>query len=420
MPFTGESQHYMQGTLNEIDIRSILQLIELGQRTGALLIESVSGQSWFLFFAAGKVVYDAVSAEGLNRLQDYLRHWEIEADLDPVQAQTVAATNIVEYGCLWQLLEQQTLTPAQGRQMIRAMVRETVFDLLSLHQGSFKFELAPALSPQLVLLDIAPLVREIITQVQEWKSFYPHIQSPEQCLEMTQPTQAQELLPASIFKRLKSWSDGQTSIRRLARVLDRDLVAIARMIYPYVQQGVIQLIHPQGMNLKPESALLLPTSESRDVPRIVCVDDSVAIGKAVEGILSQNGYEVSAIANPLKALSLVFQLKPDLLLCDIAMPELDGYELCMMLRSTSVFRHTPIIMLTGRDSFIDRARARIAGATNYLTKPFVDQELLMLVESYVGPGDPNRPNPDKLLAEALREELLLESLPPVLTPSASF
>ncbi|MHC5729773.1 MAG: response regulator, partial [Nostoc sp.] len=82
-------------------------------------------------------------------------------------------------------------------------------------------------------------------------------------------------------------------------------------------------------------------------------------------------------------LSLVFQLKPDLILCDIAMPELEGYEVCAMLRHSTAFRLIPIIMLTGKDGFIDRVKANMVGATDYLTKPFTDTELLMLVEKYI-------------------------------------
>jgi twitching motility two-component system response regulator PilG len=103
-------------------------------------------------------------------------------------------------------------------------------------------------------------------------------------------------------------------------------------------------------------------------------------------MLEPHGYEISTIGSSLKALSLLFPLQPDLILCDITMPEPDGYELCAMLRRSRVFREVPIIMLTGRDGFTDRVKARMVGATDYLTKPFSEQELLMLLEQYIGPG----------------------------------
>jgi len=108
----------------------------------------------------------------------------------------------------------------------------------------------------------------------------------------------------------------------------------------------------------------------------------------VEYILHSNGYQVTSISNPVRALSLVFQLKPNLIFCDITMPELDGYELCAMLRKSATFAQIPIIMLTGKDGFIDRIKARMVGATEYLTKPFREKELLTIVERYLSISKP--------------------------------
>jgi twitching motility two-component system response regulator PilG len=120
----------------------------------------------------------------------------------------------------------------------------------------------------------------------------------------------------------------------------------------------------------------------------------------------------------------VFQLKPDLILCDIAMPELDGYEICAMLRRSSLFRQTPIVMLTGKDGFIDRLKARMVGATDYLTKPFGQGELLMVLEKYIGKGGGADPSPDRILDDEIASELDLDPLTPPsgdsTHPSSSF
>ncbi|MBD2124489.1 response regulator [Trichocoleus sp. FACHB-262] len=424
----------MQGKLNEIDIRSILQLIELGQRTGELCVEaygslpslissdrlgrSLSTQSWFVFFLNGQIVYAAEGDDSLVRLRDYLRRYKVEAALDNVTVPSVAAINAPEYGYLWALLENHVLTPAQGRSIIQSMVHETLFDLLSLHQGSFIFEIGSALSPQLTTLEINPLVAKIMKQVQEWKQFHPHIQSPDQCPIIADAKQLQEALPENAFNSLHRWADGKTSVRQMARYLNRDILTVARAIYPYVQQGLVQLLYPTSKETiaskQPFSLQMVRT------PRVVCIDDGASIRKTVEYMLSQHGYEVTSIGNPLKALSLVFQLKPDLILCDIAMPELDGYEICAMLRKSTAFRQTPIVMLTGKDGFIDRVKARMVGATDYLTKPFGENELLMLVEKYAGSGDPDRPKPDRLLADALEDELEIDLGDPASASSAPF
>ncbi|WNZ21495.1 DUF4388 domain-containing protein [Leptolyngbya sp. NK1-12] len=423
----------MQGKLNEIDIRSILQLIELGQRTGELFVETHSSasfspnrepaigystlwgrnsrgsmQSWFVFFLNGQIIYAGDSSSSLARLRDYLRRYKVDKALDHTTVSAIATINAPEYGYFWTLLENHVLTPEQGRSIIQSMVQETLFDLLSLHQGSFIFELGSALAPQLTTLEIGPLIAQIMKQVQEWKQFHPHIQSPDQCPAMADPEQLRKSLSESSFEALGRWVDGKTSLRQMARYLNRDIVTVARAIYPHVRQGTVQLLAPEVSD--PGQLQTIQTAAAGGkVPRIVCIDDGATVRATVEQILNQHGYEAASISNPLKALSLVFQLKPDLILCDIAMPELDGYEICAMLRTSTAFRETPIIMLTGKDGFIDRVKARMVGATDYLTKPFGEGELLMLLEKYVGLGYPDRPTPDKLLAKALADELEIDS-----------
>jgi twitching motility two-component system response regulator PilG len=402
----------MQGKLSEIDIRSILQLIELGQRTGGLFVETYgvsqdgvrpgSGKSWFVFFLNGQIIYAGDSGSNLARLRDHLRRYKVEQALDQTSVSSIATVNAPEYGHLWALLENHILTPAQGRSIVQSMVHETLFDLLSLHQGSFIFELGHALSPQLTTLEIGSLVAKIMKQVQEWKQFHPHIQSPDQCPAIADLDQLRQTLSQSARSTLERWVDGKTTLRQMARYLNRDISAVARAVYPYVQQGIVHLSAPPTEDLAPRREL--QWLEQHRVPRIVCIDDGIAVRKTVEAILDQQGYEVTAIGNPLKALSLVFQLKPTLILCDIAMPELDGYEICAMLRKSTAFRETPIIMLTGKDGFIDRVKARMVGATDYLTKPFGEIELLTLVEQYVGLGQPDRPPSETLLAQALEDE----------------
>ena len=389
----------MHGNLNEIDIRSILQLIELGQRTGELFVETYGARavsssrdrtsktsrekSWLVFFLNGQIAYAANGNGSLIRLQDYLCRYQIEAALDRAEVPAVAATNAPEYGYLWNLLKERILTPAQGRSIIQSMVHETLFDLLSLRQGSFIFEIDPALAPQLITLEIGPLVAKIVRQVQEWKQFHPHIRSPDQCPTIADTERLRAALSEHAFSRLYHRANGTTSLRQMARHLNRDILTVAKAIYPYVQQGWVQLL-PAPSEETPTSKREFRFWPEAKIPHVVCIDDGITVCEVVEGILNKHGYKATAIVEPLEALSKVFKLKPDLILCDIEMPELNGYEICAMLRTSTAFRQIPIVMLTSRDGFIDRVKARMVGATDYLTKPFRDNELLMLVEKYVG------------------------------------
>jgi twitching motility two-component system response regulator PilG len=389
----------MQGNLNEIDICSILQLIELGQRTGQLWVRATSShhnnklggdgasiyrpiqQSWFVFFLNGEIIYCQEGESSLSRISDYLRHYRIETQLTDKQIASLPSTDTPEYAYLWALLERNIINPKIAGSIIQGLVHETLFDLLSLSQGNFIFHQGVALAPQLNTFEIAPFVAKITKQLQEWKQLYPHIQSPEQLPVLSDKVQLQSSLPEATVNRLQQWADGKTSLRQLARYLNRDILTVAKAIYPYVQQSWLQLVYSETNQPYTHTDSWELKGKSRG--RIVCIDDAIAIGETINSILQPQGYEAIALSNPLEALSLVFQLKPDLILCDIAMSGLEGHEVCAMLRHSTAFRITPIIMLTGKDGFIDRVKATMVGATDYLTKPFTDTELLMLVEKYI-------------------------------------
>lgn len=401
----------MQGTLTEIDLRSILQLIELGQRTGELLIESYypsygmyfqaqRGQEkkppnyqsgkylypqklvWLVFFVNGKIAYTTeVNRNNLSKLRDYLYRYQNIMSFEGLEVGEIYENNPPEYAYLWSLLEKKFLTASQSRNILHNMIQEIIFDLFNLHQGSFIFQKGSPLAPQLTSLEIEPLMGKTMRQLQLWKQLRPEIQSPSQCPIITNPEKLQIDLSSNTYQGLYRFCDGQTSLRQLSRHLNRDLVTISKAIYPYLQKGWVQLIGKENPCLLEEQDSR--TNQSGVKPSLFCLDDDLTIVKTVETFLSTEGYPVTVMSEPLKAVERLFQLKPQLILCDLVMPQLDGYEICAMLRGSSLFRETPIIILTGKDSYMDRIQAKLLGATDYLTKPFGKQELLTLIEKYL-------------------------------------
>ena len=390
----------MQGELSEIDVRSILQLVELGQRTGQLLVEPYGGRGMYVFFINGKIIYAGNPDVGLHRLQGFLTRYRLESTIAELGLTPDLTTSAPEYALLWHLLENRTLSPADARDILQSMVHETLFDLLSLHQGHFIFELGAPLSPQLATFDIMPVVTQVMQQVQEWKQWHPHIQSPDQVPTIVDGAALEEALPISTVKTLLSYIDGQTNLRQIARLLSRDISAVTRALYPCIQRGWIQVSEPElpaSSTTGRRRAWSRSIGEDRPTPCVVCLDDASTVRHTVDALLKRNGYQSISFEHPIAALSQFFEVKPDLILCDITMPNLDGYEVCAMLRQSTQFRQTPIIMLTGRDGFIDRVRAQMVGATDYLAKPFGEEELITLVEQYIGPGATIDPSLDLLL-----------------------
>ena len=121
------------------------------------------------------------------------------------------------------------------------------------------------------------------------------------------------------------------------------------------------------------------TAIEKKAYKIVSVDDSPTILKEISRFLENENFSVVTINEPLKAVMSIIRHKPDLILLDLNMVGIDGYELCQIIRNNSLFKDTPIIFVTGSKGLVDKVRARLVGASGYLTKPFTRAELLKIV-----------------------------------------
>lgn len=121
------------------------------------------------------------------------------------------------------------------------------------------------------------------------------------------------------------------------------------------------------------------SSSSKKIYKIVSVDDSPTVLREISRFLEQENFAVVAINDPVKAVMSIIRNKPDLILLDLNMDGIDGYELCRIIRNNSMFKKIPIIMVTGNKGLIDKVKARLVGASGYLTKPFTRAELLKIV-----------------------------------------
>jgi len=117
--------------------------------------------------------------------------------------------------------------------------------------------------------------------------------------------------------------------------------------------------------------------------KVILIDDSRTIRRSAETMLSREGCEVITANDGFAALALIHKHEPDLIFVDIMMPRLDGYQTCAIIKNNSRFRSVPVVMLTSKDGLFDKARGRIVGSDQYLTKPFTRDELLAAVRQQV-------------------------------------
>ena len=116
--------------------------------------------------------------------------------------------------------------------------------------------------------------------------------------------------------------------------------------------------------------------------KVMVIDDSKTIRRTAENLLKKEGCEVVTAVDGFEALSKIAETKPNIIFVDIMMPRLDGYQTCALIKNNKAFRETPVIMLSSKDSIFDRARGRIVGSTQYLTKPFTKEDLIGAIKEH--------------------------------------
>lgn len=116
--------------------------------------------------------------------------------------------------------------------------------------------------------------------------------------------------------------------------------------------------------------------------KVLVIDDSNTIRRSAEIFLKQGGHEVVLAEDGFDALAKVSDYQPHLIFCDILMPRLDGYQTCAIIKRNPRFSSVPIVMLSSKDGVFDKARGRMVGAQDYLTKPFTKGQLLQAVQQF--------------------------------------
>ena len=122
---------------------------------------------------------------------------------------------------------------------------------------------------------------------------------------------------------------------------------------------------------------------ANDTVKVLVIDDSKTIRRSAENLLSKEGYDVITATDGFDALAKIADARPEIIFVDIMMPRLDGYQTCALIKNNSEFKTTPVVMLSSKDGLFDKAKGRIVGSDQYITKPFSRDELLGTIQTLV-------------------------------------
>jgi chemotaxis family two-component system response regulator PixG len=375
------------------DFVSQLTTLKQERFSGQFLLQDSSKQEWSISLFLGRILY----ANGGNHpVRRWIRQLKLhcpQIDIHQLKLSAILSSssstafeNSWEYQLLYAGIEQQQITREQAGKMIGSIVAEILFDVTQAMHVTCQIKPENLSVPQLVLLDPGQMLTEVKQASLVWQKAKIADRSPNKAPLISQPEQLQQQVSPAVYQNLTKLLDGQRTLRDLAVVMNRDVKDVICSLLPYIQASLVDLIDIPDLAppIAPKSpAEPPPPTAAPQGPLIACVDDSPLVCQSMEQILAPNGYQFLAIQDSLRAIAALLTRKPDLIFLDLVMPNTNGYEICSQLRKVSAFRNTPIIILTGNDGIIDRVRAKIVGASDFLSKPVDAETVLEVVQKHL-------------------------------------
>ncbi|MEO1294500.1 MAG: response regulator [Cyanobacteria bacterium J06636_16] len=395
------------------------------------LVIGESKTTWTLSFVQGQLLYAVDDLHAVRRwerlIKQHFPNWNWRADM----------THMVDHqpwqlGLLNKSIEQKQLSLIRAKLVIRAIAKECLFELsylpnLDSRWKPTSFSLSPTCrNLALSGWEIRMTLNKVETMRQQWYQAGLELLSPS-LAPMIRKSVKSQFLPIA-----HQYLVGEHTLWDIADQLDRSPVEVAQSLLPYVENGILgfrtisDAASPVGLakTLSPTMRLAVkakpsaklptpplnkpqftlparppitsptqfqtaalakpePAPSTSEQPVIACIDDSPVLAHSLKKILVAAGYRVLIIQEPMRGFSELIEHKPSLILLDLQLPNADGYSVCKFLRETPVFKDTPIIILTGQNSSIDRARARLAGASEFLTKPPQPEQLLQMIQQHL-------------------------------------
>ncbi|HIK06217.1 MAG TPA: response regulator [Trichormus sp. M33_DOE_039] len=349
---------------------SLLKKITGKTVTGCLQVFSTSG-AWSIYVDEGRLIYACYSERMFEPLYRHLQSLSQEISTLPKeindQLRVIFETGIEnqsipnpDYLAICWLVNQKYISPSQAAMLIEHLALEVLQTFLILEEGSYEF------IPESFLDDLPKFcylnLRLLVEQCQQRGHVYDGLHRETDVSE-TSPYKNNMQSTLNSRSNYHSYTKPRPEPR---------LPKIDSKRYP-----------SQSLNLNNTYQSSSSNDTERKIYKIFCIDDNLNVLNSIKIFLDEQIFSMIGATDPLKALMEILHTKPDIILLDVDLPNLDGYELCSLLRKHAYFKNTPVIMMTAKARLIDKARAKIVGSSGYLIKPFAHSDLLKVIFKHI-------------------------------------
>lgn len=372
-------------TIGYIKLANTLSIVSQKQVTGKLVVAH-GNQEWQLYFLFGHLLY---ASGGKHSTRRWYRAINQHCPGLKFAANQLSNNQLWEYKLLETAISENQITLAQAKAILRSIAEEVFFAIISQPGLTRRWhpQKHPSSQTALSLLLSRLEIKEVLASAKMlWESLQAgglwHI-NPDSAPVARDKNNLSNSEISDSFLMINKLLNGDRTIWDIGLIMQMSLEAVTRSLYNFNTLGLIDFHQVEDWLNPLERLSLVSVKNSHPQPTIACIDDSNLVGNLLDKILTPLGYKVLHIKDPIQGLAMLEDHQPALIFLDLVMPKVSGYTVCDFLRKTSLFKDTPIVFLASQDGIIDRTRAKLTGANDYLSKSSSSEKIVQIVEKYV-------------------------------------
>lgn len=352
---------------------------------------------WRIYFNFGSLIWANGGCHSHRSWRRHLTQYYSKVDLEQINIEPSDRYRCPEYNILEMLLKRNLVGLEDTTKLVINKLQEVFFDIFqreNIEPLYLEAEPVPLdilietnSDSSLISVELETVIRSAQQQWLKWNQggFISII--PDTAPRIKSHEQLKQEVSEVVYQNFVKLLDGRRTLRDLASGMNKDLLLLTKSLFPYIHKGLVELIKVPDLklvnsNTKQSKSSSKSIAKKSDKPLIACIDDSPQVCMIMKEIITQAGYSFLGIQQPIQAVPSLISANPTIIFLDIGMPILNGYEVCTQIRRVSKLQDIPIVMLTGNDGVFDRVKAKVCGASDFLSKPIEADKIVQTIEKF--------------------------------------